>query len=152
MKPNPAARQIADFVARYTPDIADAITTCRRKLLARVPRGYELVYDNHNALAIGYAFADHASAAQVSIAGYSRWVTLFFLYGHALPDPEGLLQGTGSRVRSVRLARPDDLDRPAVSRLIDLALAAQADAFAMAPPLVTLIKSVATAPRDRRPR
>jgi hypothetical protein len=144
------ARQLADFIARYTPEIADAIICCRRKLFARVPRGYELVYDNYNALAIGYAYDDKASASLVSIAGYPRWVTLFFLYGKDLPDPEGLLQGEGARVRSIRLKSPDDLDKPAVRRLLDLALAPHEADFAVAPPLKTIVKAVSPKQRERR--
>ena len=143
--------QLADFIGRYTPEMAAALTACRRKLQARVPNGYELVYDNYNALAIGYAYADKASASLVSIAGYPRWVTLFFLYGKGLPDPEGLLEGAGVRVRSLRLKSPDDLDRPAVGRLLDLALAAHAADFAAAPPLQTVVKSIAAKQRNRRP-
>jgi hypothetical protein len=148
---DPTARQVADAIARYTPEIADALTACRRRLCARVPRGFELVYDNYNALAIGYAYADQASASLVSIAAYPRWVTLFFLYGRDLPDPLGLLQGDGARVRSIRLGAPDDLDRPAVCRLLDLALAPHAAAFAAAPPLRTVVKAVAARQRERRP-
>ena len=148
---DPTAAQVADFIARYTPEMAAAISACRSKLQARVTHGYELVYDNYNALAIGYAWADKASASLVSIAGYPRWVTLFFLYGRDLPDPEGLLEGEGVRVRSIRLKSPDDLDRPAVRRLLDLALAPHAAGFAAAPPLKTVVKSVAAKQRDRRP-
>jgi len=148
---DPTARQVADFIARYTPQMAEAITACRRKLCARVPRGFELVYDNYNALAIGYAYADKASASLVSIAGYPRWVTLFFLYGKDLPDPEGLLEGDGARVRSVRLKSPEDLDAPAVRRLLDLALAPHEAEFAAAPPLRTVVKAVAEKQRERRP-
>jgi hypothetical protein len=151
LMPDTTARQVADFIARYTPAMADAITACRRKLCARVPRGFELVYDNYNALAIGYAYADHAAASLVSIAGYPRWVTLFFLYGKDLPDPDGLLQGQGARVRSIRLASPDDLDKPAVRRLLELALAPHAADFAAAPPLATVVKAVSAKRRERRP-
>jgi hypothetical protein len=149
--PDTNARQLADCIARYTPAMADAITSCRRKLCARVPRGFELVYDNYNALAIGYAYADKASASLVSIAGYPRWVTLFFLYGKDLPDPEGLLQGEGARVRSIRLTSPDDLDKPAIRALLDLALAPHQADFAAAPPLATVVKAVSAKQRDRRP-
>ncbi len=145
------AAQVADFIARCTPEMAEALTACRRRLRARITRGYELVYDNYNALAIGYAWADKASASLVSIAGYPRWVSLFFLYGRGLPDPEGLLEGDGVRVRSIRLASPDDLDRPAVRRLLDLAVAAHESDFAAAPPLKTVVKSVAAKQRSRRP-
>ncbi|MFG6485489.1 hypothetical protein ACG04R_02325 [Roseateles sp. BYS78W] len=151
MPTDPTARQVADLIARYTPEMADAITACRRKLCARVPRGYELVYDNYNALAIGYAWADKASASLVSIAAYPRWVTLFFLYGKDLPDPDGLLEGDGVRVRSIRLDAPGDLDRPAVRRLLDLALAPHEADFAAAPPLKTVIKAITARQRERRP-
>ena len=152
MKPDASEQQVAHFIARYTPEMAAAITACRAKLRERVPRGYELVYDNYNALAIGYAWADKASASLVSIAGYPRWVTLFFLYGKGLPDPHGLLAGDGVRVRSLRLASPDDLDKPAVRRLLDLALAPHEADFAAAPPLATVVKAVAAKQRERRPR
>lgn len=151
MPTDPTARQVADLIARYTPEMAEAITACRRKLCARVPRGFELVYDNYNALAIGYAHADKASAAIVSVAGYPRWVTLFFLYGKGLPDPDGLLEGDGVRVRSIRLASPNDLDKPAVQRLLTLALAPHEADFAAAPPLRTVVKAVAAKQRERRP-
>lgn len=145
------AFQVDALIARYTPEIAAALAACRRQLRERVPRGYELVYDNYNALAIGYAYADKASASLVSIAGYPRWVTLFLLYGKGLPDPEGLLEGEGVRVRSIRLASPADLARPAVQQLLTLALAPHEADFAAAPPLQTVIKSVAAKQRARRP-
>ena len=145
------AAQIAGFIARYTPEMAAAISACRHRLRERVPRGFELVYDNYNALAIGYAWADKASASLVSIAGYPRWVTLFFLYGKGLPDPDGLLEGQGVRVRSIRLASPEDMDRPAVQRLLTLALAPHEADFAAAPPLKTVVKAAAARLRERRP-
>lgn len=148
---DPTARQVDDFIARYTPELAAAITACRGKLRKRIPRGFELVYDNYNALAIGYAWADKASASLVSIAGYPRWVTLFFLFGKGLPDPDGLLEGDGVRVRSMRLASPDDLDRPAVQELLTLALAPHEADFAAAPPLKTVVRAVSAKQRARRP-
>jgi hypothetical protein len=151
MKTDATATQVAGFIARYTPEMAAAITACRRRLRERVPHGYELVYDNYNALAIGYAWADKASASLVSIAGYPRWVTLFFLYGKGLPDPEGLLEGDGVRVRSIRLNTPEDMDRPAVQRLLTLALAPHEADFATAPPLQTVVKAIAAKQRERRP-
>ncbi len=151
MPTDATARQVADFIARYTPAMAETLSACRAKLRARVPQGYELVYDNYNALAIGYAWADKASASLVSIAGYPRWVTLFFLYGKDLPDPERLLEGDGVRVRSIRLASADDIDQPAVQRLLTLALAPHEAEFAAAPPLQTVVRAVAAKQRERRP-
>lgn len=146
-----AEARLAGFVAQYSPDIGRQLMACRRRLQALVPRGYELVYDNYNALAIGYATTDKAGGAVISVAAYPRWVTLFLLHGAGLPDPERLLQGSGSRVRSIRLRGPEDLDRPAVQTLLALALAPAAAAFAQAPPLSLLIKSVSPKQRPRQP-
>ena len=68
MKPDATEQQVASFIARYTPDMATALTACRAKLRARVPRGYELVYDNYNArrAAAGRRRAGAQPAARVA--------------------------------------------------------------------------------------
>ena len=45
-------------------------------------------------------------------------VTLIFLRGAALPDPEGLLEGTGKSVRHVKVRTVEDLKRSALKKLI----------------------------------
>src|SRR6266403_2035628 len=45
-------------------------------------------------------------------------VTFIFLRGAALPDPEGLLEGTGKSVRHVKVRTVKDLKRPALKKLI----------------------------------
>ena len=143
--------QVDAFVAKYSPEIAAAIQACRKKLRKLVPRGYELIYDNYNALAIGYAPSEKASTVVISIAAYPRWVTLFFLKGTTLLDPHGLLQGSGSRVRSIRLTSPADLDNQNIRSLMVQALAPQAEAFDQAPKVKAMIKSVSAKQRPRRP-
>jgi hypothetical protein len=88
----------------------------------RLPGSVEMVYDKKNSLVIGFCSAERASNVINSIAVYSRWINLYFFEGDTLPDPEGLLQGTGSMVRSIRIRTPADLDRPAVKALIAAAL------------------------------
>jgi hypothetical protein len=118
---------------------------------ALVPKGYELVYENYNALGIGYGPGEKASDAIVSIVAYPRWVTLFFLYGANLKDPNSLLDGAGSRVRSVRLRSANDLDRPEVKELISQALAPHTEALERCPRLKLVVKSTASKRRPRRP-
>ena len=45
-------------------------------------------------------------------------VTFIFLRGAALPDPEGLLEGTGKSVRHVKVRTVEDVKRPALKKLI----------------------------------
>jgi hypothetical protein len=143
--------QIAKFVGEYTPEIAADIQACRRKLHKLFPRGYELVYDSHNALVFGYAASQRGSEAILSIAAYPRWLTLFFLWGATLKDPHSLLEGAGKQVRRITLKSPSDLDGPKVRALIKQALTPSGGALAQAPPLATVIRAVAAKPRPRRP-
>jgi uncharacterized protein YdhG (YjbR/CyaY superfamily) len=142
---------IRGFIARYDPAIATQLKASRRKMRALVPRGYELVYDNYNALVFGFSPTERTSDALCSIAGYPRWVSLFLLKGARVADPDGLLEGSGSQVRGLRLRSAGDLDAPPVRALITRALAPAAATFAAAPPLRTIVKSVSARQRPRRP-
>ena len=121
------------------------------KLRARVQRGYELLYDNYNGVGIGYGATQKYSAPVVSLFAFPRWVTLFFLYGATLDDPHGLLEGTGRRVRSVRLESADLLDDPRIGALLEQALHRDEAAFAAAPRLRTCLQSVARVRKRRAP-
>lgn len=151
MSPSPLETQVAGFVARYSPEMAAAVRAARRKLRALFPRGFELVFDNYNALVFGYGPSQKASEALISIAAYPRWVTLFFLHGAGLADPHGLLQGEGARVRGVVLNRATTLEDPRVQDLIQQAVAPYAAVFAAAPRRTTVIKSVSEKQQSRRP-
>ena len=144
--------QVSRFMARYDADIIGVAIDARARLRRRMPGAHELVYDNYNALVIGFGPTERASDAVLSLALYPRWVTLFFLFGATLPDPLGLLKGSGKQVRSIRLATASTVDTPGVRALIDAALA-EAD-----PPMPlrsrgrVIIKSVSAKQRTRRPK
>ncbi|MGA7411558.1 MAG: DUF1801 domain-containing protein [Bryobacteraceae bacterium] len=88
----------------------------------RLPGAVELVYDNYNALAIGFGPSEKASEAIFSIAVFPRWVSLFFLQGATLEDPENLLKGSGRRARHIVLKDAGTLDEPAIEALMAQAL------------------------------
>jgi len=44
------------------------------------------------------------------------------MYGGLLPDPEGVLEGKGARIRSVRLKGLETLSDPAIDQLITAAV------------------------------
>lgn len=138
------------FLTRYPQELVKQLRAARRHLAGHFPRGFELVYDNYNALVFGFGPTERATDVVVSLAGYPRWVTLFFLKGAALPDPAGILEGSGAQVRSVRLDPPGRLHEPAVQALL-AAAKASTNAFATAPLRKTLIKSVSPVRRARRP-
>jgi hypothetical protein len=122
MKAKSPEKQLDGFIAKYSPEIGALARAALAKMRARLPGAIELVYDNYNALAIGFSPTERASDAIFSIALWPRWVSLFFLQGAGLPDPNQLLKGSGKVARHLVLADADDLDQPAVQELIACAL------------------------------
>ena len=142
-------REFAAFLSRFDPATASRARVALRAMRSRLPGAVELVYDNYNALVVGFGPTERASDAVFSIALYPRWVTLFFLQGATLSDPAHLLRGSGKIVRHVVLTDASDLDRPAVRELMRRALERQPLAGAGERKLV--IRSVSAKQRPRRP-
>ena len=118
-----AAAQFRAFLAKYDPAVAAEARRALTKTRALVPGATELVYDNYNALVVGFGPSERASDAVISLAIFPKWVTLCFIQnGPGIPDPDRLLKGSGNVVRHVRLVSAADLDKPAVKRLIREAL------------------------------
>jgi hypothetical protein len=139
------------FIAKYTQNIAASVHDCLKRMLVLVPGAQVLVYDNYNALAIGFSANEKASGVVLSIAAYPRWVTLFFMKGAALADPTMLLQGDGKTVRSIRLDGPETLDKPDVVALIKVALAAAMPPIDQNGKGQIIIKSISAKQRPRQP-
>lgn len=116
------ATQLNAIIDRQPAGMAKLTKSVLARMRTRLPGSVEMVYDKKNSLVIGFCSAERASNVINSIAVYSRWINLYFFEGDALPDPEGLLQGTGSMVRSIRITHAADLDRPAVQALMAEAL------------------------------
>lgn len=144
-------RQLVRFIAKYTPDVRKVAQGALAKLRARIPGAVELVYDNYNALAIGFGPTERASDLVLSIVLYPRWVSLFFANGASLPDPQGVLKGSGTKVRHVVLDDPKTLDRPAVRALIACALEQSVKPVDSTRRRHAVIKSISAKRRSRRP-
>jgi hypothetical protein len=121
----------------------------------RYPTALELVYDNYNALAIGFGPTERASEAIFSIAVFPRWINLFFLQAQKastpLPDPEKRLQGTGNVVKHIRLPSAATLDEPAIRALMQEAAARAVVPLDPKGKRRLIIKSVSAKQRPRRP-
>jgi hypothetical protein len=109
------------------------------------------VYDNYNALAIGFGPSERASEAIFSIAVFPRWVSLFLLQGAGLPDPDKLLKGSGNKARHLVLEDAATLDRPEVQSLMATALGHASKPLSAKGRGQLIIKSISAKQRPRRP-
>lgn len=115
-------KQLDAIIAKQSPEMAKLTREVLAKLRSRFPGAVEMVYDKKRGMVVGFCPDDRASNVINSIGVYSNWINLYFFEGDSLPDPEGLLQGSGHTVRHIRLDRASDLDRPAIKALMAEAL------------------------------
>ena len=147
-----AQAELDGFIDKFTPDVAALTRALLAKAKARIPGATIMVYDNYNALAIGFARSEKAGEAILSLAVMPRWVTLCFLWGKSLPDPHGLLKGEGSRVRHVQLHRPEAFDDARIQALIAAALEQTDWPIDPKADQKLIIKSISAKQRPRRPK
>jgi hypothetical protein len=148
--PASPAKQVAGFIAKFDPAVAKLIRSSRTAMRKRLPTALELVYDNYNFLAIGYSASERASDCVVSLAAGANGVSLSFYYGATLPDPDGILLGSGNQNRFVRLQSAATLSTPAVEALIRAALAQARVPMPTSGRGTTIVKSISAKQRPRR--
>src|SRR4051794_41808177 len=107
-----AAAELDIFIDKFTPEVGALTRALFAKMKARVPGATIMVYDNYNALAIGFGPNDKAGQAILSLAVMPRWGNLRFLWGGDLSGPHKLLNGSGSRGRPVRVMTARALREP----------------------------------------
>jgi hypothetical protein len=150
MEQSQAEQQLASFIAKFSPEIAALTHSILAAMRKRYPTAIQLVYDNYNALAIGFGASEKASQAIFSIAIFPKWVSLFFLQGAGLPDPDGILHGNGNVARHIRLPSARTPNELTVKKLMREATKRAAIPFAPRGTSRLIIKSISAKQRPRR--
>ena len=109
------------FIARFEPAMADLARRTRALVVELDPDVVEVVWPRQGT--VGWGVGHRKNTEHYAwLAVFARHVGLGFFAGTRLPDPDGLLEGTGASLRHVKLRSAADLARPAVR---DLLLAAR---------------------------
>ena len=145
------SQQLSRFLAKYTPKIAAQARRALAKMRKRLPGSTEMVYDNYNGLVIGFGPTDKPSLAIFSILLMPNHVTLCFLQGASMPDPNHRLSGSGNLVRHVRLIPPSILDDPEIVDLMNAALYRAKIPIDPKARRQLIIKAISAKQRPRRP-
>ena len=144
--PSPNA-QFAALLSRFPPEIVALVKRCLPKLRRAFPGSTQIVYDYSNSLVVAFSMSERGYEAIVALAIFPRWVRLYF--DKSLPDPKGLLEGSGSKVRSVTLRAASDLDHGDIHALIKAAIKHSGVTFPRTRSIRMVIKSES---KKRRPR
>lgn len=144
--------QLAGFLGKFSPEVAALGRSALAKLRSRFPTANRLVYDNYNALAIGFVPSERPLDAVFSVAVFAGGVNLCFLQcGPELADPGKLLRGTGRKCRHVRLESAEMLDDPCVTALLAEATLRATMPFPTTGRGKWIVRAVSTRQRPRRP-
>jgi len=104
------------------PTLAQIAHRLREVIIQVHPETVEVVRLGDNAASYGLG-PKKMSEAYCYIMPQTRWVNLGFYHGAALPDPQGLLEGSGKRLRHVKVHSLTAAEQPAVRALVTAALA-----------------------------
>jgi hypothetical protein len=144
-----AAVRLNELLSEYTEELRALFYGVLAAVDARLAGATRMVYSNWNTTVAGYSPDGKSRHSVCSVAAYPRWVNLCFFVGPELPDPHRLLNGTGSTVRTVRIAKPSDLDHRVIA-LLDAAIAMWPWRFDPNLPTTTTVVSVNDRHRPRR--
>ena len=111
--------QFSAFLSRFPSEIVALVKRCLPKLRRAFPGTNQLVYDYAHSLVMAFGLSERGYEAIVSIAIFPHEVRLYF--DKSLPDPKGILEGSGSKVRSVPIKAASDLDHRDIQALIQAA-------------------------------
>lgn len=143
-----AEAELRTLIAKFAPAHLPLISAMRRSLRKRLPTANEVVYEYQNlgAVVISFSPNDRGYEGVFSIRASADGVKLYFNSGKELPDPQKLLQGS-SQTRWISVDGASTLARPAVTRLIDEAIARNRVPFARTGHGSVVIRSTAAKKR-----
>ncbi|MBI5850614.1 MAG: DUF1801 domain-containing protein [Planctomycetes bacterium] len=145
-QPSPNAQFLA-LLSQFPPEIVALVKRSVPKIRRAVPCSHQLVFEYPNSLVVSFGVSERGYEAIVAIAIFPHWVRLYF--DKSLPDPKGLLEGTGAKVRSVHLVAASDLDKADIRALFKAAIKRSGAAFPKTRSIRMVFKSVS---KKRKPR
>lgn len=107
---------IVEFLARYPNSVARLAMAVRALILRALP-DLDEVLDEPGGV-IGFGLGPGYSGLVCTIIPSKTGVRLGIVRGAELPDPLGLLEGTGKRHRYVQFSQPADVGRPGIEELL----------------------------------
>ena len=109
--------QVQEWLHKLPADKKPIVDHLRRLIGSVMPEAPEIIY--HDAL--GYGPTDAGFDRILYVTVFEKHINLGFFYGGFLNDPEGLLIGSGKRMRHIKIRSVQDGDNPAIKSLLEQA-------------------------------
>lgn len=106
-----------ELIASHSPEVQAIALRAREVVLSVYPDAIEQVDPPDHLVAYGRGLK--MGEQLWYIAPFKAHANLGFMRGADQHDPAGLLEGTGKKLRHVKLRSMDDVDRPALRALLE---------------------------------
>ncbi len=106
------------IMSQVSAPVADLAREARRLIHDVMPAVVEVAWPRQQI--IGFGIGPRKMSEQFAyVAVFKNRINLGFYYGADLPDPDGLLEGTGKLLRHIKVSEVEQLRSPAVRRLLE---------------------------------
>ena len=101
------------FLSVFSREVQELVLSLREFIWERFPQANELIYDNYNALAIGWSPSLKSSQTfcTISVFRTNSAVHFGFYWGSILKDPENILLGSGKQYRYILVKNRENLPK-----------------------------------------
>jgi hypothetical protein len=125
MEPDRPARPETwdSLLASRSAEVQDAARAIAGVVMAELPGG-TVRFDRADGL-LAFGTSSAMSDLLFALIPHSRWVNLQLADGAVLPNPDGLIEGTGVRIRHVKIRNAELALSPAVREIVQAQVAAR---------------------------
>jgi hypothetical protein len=116
-KPTPEA-ELRSLINRFDARNQKLFRSVRATMRKRFPTANELAYDYPSSVVVSYSPTDKGIDGLLALAARADGLALYFTHGPELPDPKGLLLGSGKQTRFIPVESAGRLAHPDVTALI----------------------------------
>ncbi len=148
-------KDLLKFLKPFSKDVTERALWLREFIWDLYPQTNELIYDNYNALAVGWSPTDRVGHTFCSIAvgRTSNNVHFGFYWGSEISDPDKMLLGEGNQYRYILVPDKNKFPKAYIKKLVKEAYANSLAKVKDKKQIMngqTIVKSISTKKREKK--
>jgi len=148
-------KDLSRFLNPFSKEIIERVLWLREFIWDLYPQTNELIYDNYNALAVGWSPTDRVGHTFCSIAvgRTSNNVHFGFYWGSEISDPDKILLGEGNQYRYILVPDKNTFPKAYIKKLVKEAYANSLKKVKDKKQIMngqTMVKSISTKKREKQ--
>ena len=113
-------KDLLKFLKPFDPQTKDLVFWLREFVWDLYPEANELIYDNYNALAVGWSPTDRVghTFCNIAVGRTSNNIHFGFYWGSKIVDPDKLLIGNGNQYRYLLVKNKKEFPKTYIKKLL----------------------------------